>query len=201
MHRELEVDGFRRFAQIGPLYELSSRCLEEAVVTRRPTRPRIVTPAARPPTAGMGGPRIRSIEVPSRRTMLRIWSGLRRQRAPLILLDDDDNDSGEMSETQVATITAAQRVPTPPPQEAPEQRAPPTPPVTPQSSGADNPAHQVEVGGVRISVPPGLSRYRIRVGDTKFALRLDPRTGRVRHWSSRQLNIVIILNFVSFIHN
>jgi len=106
MHRETEeTDGFRRFTQVGPLYELSNGSLEEAVVSRRP----IITPAARPPAAQIQGPRIRSVEVPSRRLLLRIRSGLSRQRAPVITIDDDDN--GGTPATPVATIAAAQQVP------------------------------------------------------------------------------------------
>ncbi|XP_011867250.1 PREDICTED: protein app1-like [Vollenhovia emeryi] len=47
--------------------------------------------------------------------------------------------------------------------------------------------HDVLVDGCLIRVPIGVKRWRTRIGKTKYALRLDPATGAVRHWSKRQL--------------
>lgn len=176
-HREFEADGFRKFAEIGPLYARANTRPEDFGTIRRPTRPRVITPAARPPTAQLRGPRIRSVEAPSRRLLLRIESALRRQRAPVITIDDDPG-------TEVAVIEETQPA-------APAPPAPPSPPAPAQPPAYQRPTYPVEVGGVTIQVPVGAHRHRVRIGGRKYALRLDARTGRIRFWTSRQIDDVI----------
>lgn len=48
-------------------------------------------------------------------------------------------------------------------------------------------ARDVVIDGVLLRVPLGMARYRTRIGRVKYALRLDPATGEVRHWSRRNL--------------
>ncbi|XP_011880214.1 PREDICTED: gametogenetin-like [Vollenhovia emeryi] len=45
----------------------------------------------------------------------------------------------------------------------------------------------VVVDGCLIRVPIGSKRWRTRIGKIKYALRLNPATGDVRHWSKRQV--------------
>ena len=46
-------------------------------------------------------------------------------------------------------------------------------------------ARDVVIDGIILRVPLGMTRYRTRIGRVKYALRLDPATGEVRHWSRR----------------
>jgi len=94
--------------------------------------------------------------------MLRIWSGLRRQQAPLIILEDEPSEK-----TPVAAIVDANPLP---PQKASSSRRPPTPPDTTQPTTAERPTTEVILDGIRISVPLGVSRYRVRMGARKYAL-------------------------------
>ncbi|XP_011866462.1 PREDICTED: proteoglycan 4-like [Vollenhovia emeryi] len=149
---------------------------------------------AAPSSAPTAGPTIKFIEVypPHTFRLLRPPGTARSSTVSTVGAAAPADTTGRKATGTTApttpSLTRAATAPGPIPDTAQRGTAPQMPrdpfcirPTTPREE------RDVLVDGCLIRVPIGSKRWRTRIGKVKYALRLDPTTGNVRHWSKRQL--------------